>query len=164
MTTLAAGMLRTPSGLYRALCAATRPAWARAQAPGAAGGAAATEDPVSFVMAHPLSFTGSSSLVSSAASQRATRQSTIWVGSRLGFLAGAATGAAWGLKRTIADDSSPMAIVGYTVGGAFAGLGVGALVGAVWPNRTHTPSRDSYVEVQPMFGRERGVRVAMSFR
>jgi len=102
--------------------------------------------------------------MSSAASRRATRQSNIWLGSRLGFLAGAATGAAWGIKRTVADDASPMAIVGYTIGGAFVGLGVGAVVGAVLPNRTHAPSRDSFVQVQPILGRDRGVRVAMSFR
>ena len=96
--------------------------------------------------------------------RQTNRGGNIWLASRLGFLAGAVGGAGWGLKKTLADDDHPSAIAGYTALGAMAGLGVGAIVGAVWPSRTHGLSGGTRVQLQPVVSRQaRGMRLAMSF-
>jgi hypothetical protein len=96
--------------------------------------------------------------------RQTNRRGNIWLISRLGFLAGAAGGAGWGLKKTLADDDHPSAIAGYAALGAMAGLGAGAIVGAVWPSRTYGPSGGTRVQLQPVLSRQaRGMRLAMSF-
>jgi hypothetical protein len=96
--------------------------------------------------------------------RQTNRRANIWISSRLGFLVGAAGGAGWGLKKTLADDDHPSAIAGYTALGGMAGLGVGAIVGAVWPSRTHGASGGTRVQLQPVVSRQaRGMRLAMSF-
>ena len=101
---------------------------------------------------------------SMAAAQSVNRAGNVWISARLGALAGAAAGLGWGVKRTLADDEPPAAIAGYTAAGALIGVGLGALVGAVWPSSGHAPSRQSRVLMAPTVSRNhRGVRVTMSF-
>ena len=156
---------QTAGGSYGVITqpAAAATAYSAAIAPvgcGSSDGArATTEHRLQDVAAPPAC-----AFLSRAAAQPMSRAGRIWAGSLVGAMAGAAVGAGWGIKRTIADDDHPSGIAGYAVLGAFAGLGVGALIGAVLPNRAHATGRDPFLHVQPMvIGRERGVRATLLF-